>query len=129
MIIGIGVDLCRVERIRRSIAKFGKDWLDEIFIPYEQQQLRSAASLVHRAATGFAIKEACAKALGTGFKGGVRRHDFIVQFTDNSCSVTLTGCAERHAAELCHDLAKCQLYADYRSGEDWASAFAVLFQE
>lgn len=65
MILGIGTDLCRVERIRRSVAHLGKAWLDEVFTEEEQVRLRLGEEQAHVAAIGFALKEACAKAIGT----------------------------------------------------------------
>lgn len=126
MIIGVGVDLCRVEPIRRSINHFGKDWLDEVFTDEEQSQLGPAEQLAQRAALGFALKEACSKAIGTGFAYGVRRQQFVVTLVGTGHSVRLTGAAKRRAAELCGDPALVQLEIQFRSTSRWVTALAIL---
>ena len=129
MILGVGVDLCRIVRIRRSIARFGKDWLDEVFTNEEQERLGAGDQQSHRAAIGFALKEACAKAIGTGFANGVRRQNFVVTIGDDLSSVRLTGVARRHACRLCSASMSHQLQAHFRSTDEWVSAIAVLLSE
>ncbi|RAI40467.1 holo-ACP synthase [Rhodoplanes roseus] len=125
MIVGVGVDLCRVDRIRRSVDRFGKDWLDEVFTDAEQARLGPGEQLVQRAAMGFALKEACSKTIGTGFAGGNRRHNFLVNIDGLGCSIRLTGAARRRAVNLCGTSALVQLRTHIRSTA-WVSALAVL---
>lgn len=126
MIIGVGVDLCLVEPIRRSLDHFGKDWLDEVFTEEEQSHLGPAEQLAQRAAIGFAIKEACSKAIGTGFANGVRRQQFMVTMVGTRPSVRLAGAAKRRATELCGAPARVQLEIQVRSTPSWVSALAIL---
>ncbi|HEV2605642.1 MAG TPA: 4'-phosphopantetheinyl transferase superfamily protein [Microvirga sp.] len=126
MIIGVGVDLCRVEPIRRSLDHFGKDWLDEVFTEDEQSHLGRAEQLAQRAAMGFALKEACSKAIGTGFARGVRRQQFVITVLAMGCSVRLTGAAKRRAVELCGAPALVQLHTQVRSTPRWVTALAIL---
>lgn len=69
MIIGIGLDLCRIERIEKAIEK--AHFLERIYTAAEQNRIRSATDMRRGeiAAGLFAAKEAAAKALGTGFSG------------------------------------------------------------
>lgn len=90
MIRGLGVDLCRVERIRRTVVRFGKGWPDEVFSEEEQVELGPGDQPPLRAAIGFALKEACAEALGTGFAEGIRRQDVVVSLGSGDCSLRLT---------------------------------------
>ncbi len=69
MIIGIGTDLAEIERIRKSIARFGASFTDRIFTPIEQQEaaMRNDQSIYY--AGRWAAKEAVSKALGCGIGG------------------------------------------------------------
>lgn len=129
MVLGIGVDLCRIERIRRSVTRFGKDWLDEVFTEGEQAVLGFGDEQARQAAIGFALKEACAKAIGTGFARGVRPQDFVVTGDDDQYSVLLTGAGKLIADQLCPDAALPFLHACCRTSESWVNAFAVLAVE
>lgn len=129
MIVGVGVDLCRVEPIRRSLDHFGKNWLDEVFTHREQAQLGPAEQLAQRAAIGFALKEACSKTIGTGFAHGVRRQQFVVTMVGTGYSVRLTGAAKRRAAELCGAPALVQLQTQVRITPRWITALAILQSE
>ncbi len=71
MIVGIGTDLVEVARIERSLERFGDRFAHKILSSTELQNYRSAASRSHFLAKRFAAKEAVAKALGTGMRGGV----------------------------------------------------------
>ena len=102
MLIGIGVDILHVERLRRSLTRFGKDYLDEIFSEHELSRLRVPADLSEAAfyARGFCAKEACAKALGTGIDGNVDWYDFEVDFSATLPNIILTGGAAERLASL-----------------------------
>lgn len=78
MIVGLGTDLAEVPRIRRSIADFGDRFLDRIYTPAERAYCASKANSAERYAARFAAKEAAMKALGTGWRRGVRWKDFEV---------------------------------------------------
>ena len=81
MIVGIGSDLCSIERIERSLSRWGDKFLDRVFTEVERAK---AASRPHtRAGTlakRFAAKEAFSKAVGTGFKRGVYMRDIGVVY-------------------------------------------------
>ena len=71
MIIGLGSDLCDIRRIEASLAKFGERFTARIFSEVERARSdRRAHSRAASYAKRFAAKEACAKALGTGFRRG-----------------------------------------------------------
>lgn len=73
MIIGTGMDLCDMRRIERSIERFGERFLNRVFTETERRsaERRSGQARIGTYAKRWAAKEACAKALGTGFSGGV----------------------------------------------------------
>lgn len=75
MIVGTGIDIAEVPRIRQSIERFGERFLQRIFTPGEIRYCESKANRVERYAARFAAKEAAMKALGTGWNHGVRWQD------------------------------------------------------
>ncbi len=75
MIVGTGIDIAEVPRIRQSIERFGQRFLQRIFTPGEMRYCDSKANRYERYAARFAAKEAAMKALGTGWNHGVRWRD------------------------------------------------------
>jgi len=78
VIVGSGVDLCEVERIKNAIARHGRRFVERIYTDREIAYAQSKANLYERYAARFAAKEAGMKALGTGWRGGVAWRDFEV---------------------------------------------------
>ena len=78
MIVGSGVDLCEVERIKSAITRHGRRFLERVFTEHEIAYAERKANLYERYAARFAAKEAGMKALGTGWRGGVQWRDFEV---------------------------------------------------
>ena len=104
MIIGIGSDLCDIRRIEKAIDRFGDRFLDRVFTETEREKRDAAYRQALRAGTfakRFAAKEACAKALGTGFNGGVFMSDLgVVNQRSGQPGFLLTGGAARRLAAL-----------------------------
>ncbi|HWB98846.1 MAG TPA: holo-[acyl-carrier-protein] synthase [Bryobacteraceae bacterium] len=78
MIVGTGVDLAEVPRIRQAIERYGKRFIERIFTPREIAYVERKANRFERYAGRFAAKEAGMKAIGTGWRRGVRWRDFEV---------------------------------------------------
>ena len=78
MIVGTGVDLAEVPRIRASIERFGDKFIRRIFTPAEIAYVERKANRYERYAARFAAKEAAMKAIGTGWRRGVTWQDFEV---------------------------------------------------
>ena len=78
MIVGSGVDLCEVPRIESAIARHGQRFIERVFTEREIEYAESKANCYERYAARFAAKEAGMKALGTGWRGGIRWRDFEV---------------------------------------------------
>jgi len=95
VILGIGTDLVDIRRIERTIARHGDRFLYRIFTATERDLAERRA--VNRAATyakRFAAKEACAKALGTGFRDGIFFRDLGVEnLPSGKPTMRLTGAA------------------------------------
>jgi len=78
MIIGLGNDMIDIRRVERTIARYGERFLDRVFTEAERQKSDGRAQRAASYAKRFAAKEACAKALGTGFRHGVFWRDMGV---------------------------------------------------
>ena len=78
MILGTGIDLAEVPRIRASIERYGDRFINRIYTEHERAYVQRKANKFERYAARFAAKEAGMKALGTGWRCGVTWHDFEV---------------------------------------------------
>jgi holo-[acyl-carrier protein] synthase len=78
MIKGMGIDSIELHRVERIYRQYGEQFLNRIFAPEEQAYALRYKDPVPRLAGRFAAKEACMKALGTGWNNGVRWRDIVV---------------------------------------------------
>ena len=101
MIVGIGTDLAEVDRIRAAIERHGMRFLERVYTPAEIAYAERKANRFERYAARFAAKEAGMKAIGTGWRHGVRWHDFeVVNLRSGKPTLTLHGVAAEFAAKL-----------------------------
>lgn len=101
MILGIGNDVIDIRRIEKAIERYGDRFLDRIFTPTERARSDGKAGRAASYAKRFAAKEACAKALGTGFRQGVFWRDMgVVNLPSGRPTLELTGGALQALAEL-----------------------------
>ena len=103
MVLGMGADLCDIRRVERAIERFGDRFLDRVFTPVERAKAERRTPAIRAAtyAKRFAAKEACAKALGTGFNHGVFMHDLgVVNLSTGQPTMALTGGALRRLQAL-----------------------------
>jgi holo-[acyl-carrier protein] synthase len=92
MIIGLGSDLCDTRRIAEVLERHGDRFLDRVFTPAERAKAERRANRVETYAKRFAAKEACSKALGTGFRAGVFWRDMgVVNLPSGRPTMKLTG--------------------------------------
>ncbi len=92
MIIGIGSDIIDARRIAKTIERHGDRFLDRIYTPAERAKAEGRAKPVETFAKRFAAKEACSKALGTGFRRGVFWRDMgVVNLPSGRPTMKLTG--------------------------------------
>jgi holo-[acyl-carrier protein] synthase len=78
VIVGTGVDLAEVDRIRGAVERYGARFVERVFTPREIAYVERKANRFERYAARFAAKEAGMKAIGTGWRHGVRWRDFEV---------------------------------------------------
>ncbi|MBI3017582.1 MAG: holo-ACP synthase [Deltaproteobacteria bacterium] len=101
MIVGHGIDIVEVKRVRMMLRKFGKRFLDKIFTPEEQKYCHSKANPSLHFASRFAAKEACLKALQTGFSQGMYFKDIsVVTKASGAPLLKLTGQVLKRAKKM-----------------------------
>jgi holo-[acyl-carrier protein] synthase len=92
VIIGLGSDLCNITRIEQTLARFGERFTHRVFTDEERRKAESRANIAATYAKRFAAKEACAKALGTGFSRGVFMKDMgVVNLHSGAPTLKLEG--------------------------------------
>jgi len=101
MIVGTGIDIAEVPRIRQSIERFGQRFLQRVFTAGEIRYCDSKANRFERYAARFAAKEAAMKALGTGWNHGVRWRDCeVARMPGGRPTMAFHGAAGEFAAKL-----------------------------
>jgi holo-[acyl-carrier protein] synthase len=93
MIIGLGADLCDIRRVEKVMARFGDKFLNRVFTDTERARALRRTEALHAGtfAKRFAAKEACSKALGTGFSQGVFHSDLgVVNLRSGQPTMVLT---------------------------------------
>ncbi len=127
MIIGIGSDITDVRRIAKVIDRHGARFIDRIFTPTERAKAEKRRNRVETYAKRFAAKEACAKALGTGFRAGVWWRDMgVVNLPSGRPTLELTGGAKRRLEAITP--AGCEARIDLTITDEgpMAHAFVVI---
>ena len=128
MIIGLGSDLCNIERIQNSLDRFGTRFENRVFTEIE---LRKAARRPHTKAgtlaKRFAAKEAFSKAVGTGFKAGVFMKDIgVVNSPSGAPTLALTGGARARLESLVPAGHTAKVHLTLTDDHPWAQAFVII---
>lgn len=132
MIVGVGCDIVDIKRIEEALERFGEQFEQRSFTPAEREQAnrRNSAGKHHKAATlakRFAAKEACAKALGTGFTQGISWQDIEVGNTDSGApTLTLSGGAARVLGEKLPAGMKAVLHVSLADDYPLAQAYVMI---
>ena len=101
MIIGLGSDLCDIRRVEKTLERFGDRFVNRVFTETEKRKAESRVGRASTYAKRFAAKEACAKALGTGFNLGVFLKDIgVVNQRSGAPTLVLTGGAAKRLAAI-----------------------------
>jgi len=101
MIIGIGSDLIDIRRIERTLDRFGDRFTHRVFTDVERTKADRRRRRAETYAKRFAAKEACSKALATGFRKGVYWRDLgVVNLPGGKPTLALTGGAAEHLSRL-----------------------------
>jgi holo-[acyl-carrier protein] synthase len=127
MIIGIGQDIIDIRRIERTLERFGQKFVDRIFTDVERAKSDRRANRAASYAKRFAAKEACSKALGTGFARGVFWRDLgVVNLASGKPTMRLTGGAARRLAELTPPGMVAQIDITLTDDGPQAQAFVII---
>jgi len=128
LIVGLGSDLCNIERIQNSLDRFGERFENRVFTPLERA--KAARRPFTRAGTyakRFAAKEAFSKAVGTGFKRGVFMRDIgVVNAPSGAPTLALEGGAKAALDALIPDGYEAHIHVTLTDDHPWAQAFVII---
>ena len=129
MIVGLGSDLCNIERIQASLDRFGQRFVDRVFTPLEQAKAeRRGPTRAATYAKRFAAKEAYSKAVGTGFRAGVFMRDIgVVNLPSGKPTLALSGGAKAALDALTPPGHATEVHLTLTDDHPWAQAFVILF--
>tara|TARA_R110002072_G_scaffold255019_1_gene413772 strand:+ start:514 stop:921 length:408 start_codon:yes stop_codon:yes gene_type:complete len=128
MIIGIGNDLCNIERIEKTLARFGERFEKRVFTDTEIALARGRRRTAETYAKRFAAKEACAKALGTGVpRRGVHwTHLGVVNLPSGKPTLALTGGAATRLGVLLPEGYEALIHLTITDDHPWAEAQVII---
>ena len=128
MIVGLGSDLCNIERIQQSLDRFGDRFVERVFT--EAERARAEKRPFTRAGTyakRFAAKEAFSKAVGTGFKAGVFMRDIgVVNLPSGAPTLALTGGAKARLDAMIPQGHAAHIHLTLTDDHPWAQAFVII---
>ena len=128
MIIGVGSDLCNIDRIEQSVARFGDRFLNRVFTaPERAKAARRPCTAAGTLAKRFAAKEAFSTAVGTGFKRGVYMKDIgVANAPSGAPALVLTGGAKARLDALTPAGHVLAVHLTMTDDHPWAQAFVVI---
>lgn len=128
MIIGLGSDLCNIERIQNSVDRFGDRFLKRVFTDVERAKAaRRPHTIAGTLAKRFAAKEAFSKAVGTGFKAGVFMRDIgVVNARSGAPTLELTGGAKARLDAMIPEGHLPRIHLTLTDDHPWAQAFVII---
>ena len=128
MIIGLGSDLCNIERIQNSLDRFGERFENRVFTELERSKARRRPfTIAGTYAKRFAAKEAFSKAVGTGFKRGVFMKDIgVVNKPSGAPTLALTGGAAKRLEEMIPPGHEAHVHLTLTDDHPWAQAFVII---
>ncbi|MBY9062929.1 holo-ACP synthase [Sphingomonas yunnanensis] len=128
MIVGLGSDLCNIERIQASLDRFGARFEARVFTDVERA--KAARRPLTRAGTyakRFAAKEAFSKAVGTGFQAGVFMRDIgVVNARSGAPTLALTGGAKERLDAMIPEGHVARVHLTLTDDHPWAQAFVII---
>lgn len=128
MIIGLGSDLCNIERIQKSLDRYGARFENRVFTATERD--KAAKRPFTRAGTyakRFAAKEAFSKAVGTGFSRGVFMKDIgVVNGPSGAPTLALSGGAAQRVAAMTPAGYRANIHLTLTDDHPWAQAFVII---
>lgn len=128
MIVGMGSDLCNIERIQASLDRFGERFETRVFTELERAKARRRPfTIAGTYAKRFAAKEAFSKAVGTGFRSGVFMKDIgVVNKPSGAPTLALGGGAKAALDKLIPDGHEANVHLTLTDDHPWAQAFVII---
>jgi len=128
MIVGLGSDLCNIERIQASLDRFGERFERRVFTDVERAKAaRRPFTKAGTLAKRFAAKEAFSKAVGTGFRAGVFMRDIgVVNAPSGAPTLALTGGAKARLDAMTPQGHAMAVHLTLTDDHPWAQAFVIL---
>ena len=128
MILGLGSDLCNIERIAKSLDRFGDRFENRVFTDVERAKAaRRPFTKAGTLAKRFAAKEAFSKAVGTGFKAGVFMKDIgVVNAASGAPTLALSGGAKARLDAMVPTGYAARIHLTLTDDHPWAQAFVVI---
>jgi holo-[acyl-carrier protein] synthase len=127
MILGIGTDLCNIERVERTLARFGDRFRTRVFTDREQARAEGRAHPAATYAKRWAAKEACSKALGTGLRMGIAWKDMTVaNLATGQPVMAVTGWAAERLAAMTPPGHEAVIHVTLTDDHPWAQATVII---
>ncbi|MBZ0127767.1 MAG: holo-ACP synthase [Rhodobacteraceae bacterium] len=127
MILGVGTDLANIERIEKTLARFGDRFRNRVFTETEQRKAERRKDVAGTYAKRWAAKEACSKALGTGLRMGISWKDMAVSnLRTGQPRMHVTGWAAERLAAMTPDGMEAHIHVSLTDDHPWAQAFVVI---
>jgi holo-[acyl-carrier protein] synthase len=128
VIVGLGSDLCNIERIQNSLDRFGERFENRVFTPLERAKAqRRPFTRAGTYAKRFAAKEAFSKAVGTGFRRGVFMKDIgVVNAPSGAPTLALAGGAKAALDALIPHGYEAKIHVTLTDDHPWAQAFVII---
>jgi len=127
MILGIGNDIIDIRRIERTLERFGERFVARVFTDVERRKSDGRANRAASYAKRFAAKEACSKALGTGFHAGVFWRDMgVVNLASGKPTMQLTGGALQRLKEITPPGMQAQIDLSLTDDDPQAQAIVII---
>ena len=127
MILGIGSDIIDIRRIEKTLERFGTRFTERLFTEIERRKSEARAGRAASYAKRFAAKEACSKALGTGFRRGVFWRDLgVVNLPSGKPTLVLTGNAAKRLAAITPPGMRAQIDLSLTDDHPQAQAIVII---
>jgi holo-[acyl-carrier protein] synthase len=127
MILGIGSDIIDIRRVEKTLERFGDRFVERVFTDAERRKSEGRAKRAASYAKRFAAKEACSKALGTGFRAGVFWRDMgVVNLASGKPTMKLTGGALKRLGEITPPGMRAQIDLSLTDDDPHAQAIVII---
>ncbi len=127
MILGLGTDLCNIDRIQATLDRFGDRFRHRVFTEVEQRKSERRRDTAGTYAKRWAAKEACSKALGTGLRMGIAWKDMSVSnLRSGQPQMHVTGWAADRLAAMTPEGHRAVIHVTLTDDHPWAQAVVLI---